>query len=217
MSVSKLRIIARYQGLANRLRKDQDGVAAVEFAIICVPFFMMLFGIMGASFWFFKTFLVEKAVWDASRDMRTGVFQSKAGEYGQAAADVVRAPGESDASYAARQTEAWKLSFKTAICRKAMLSTVSGGDCDNDMRVLVQSQTNFNGIAAPSCLSGGSLVTDASVQSAFNAGGASAVVLVTACYQWKFASSLPFLKFGNMTNGARLIQGSASFRSEPFN
>jgi Flp pilus assembly protein TadG len=217
MSVFKLRVIGRYQGLARRFRRDQDGVAAIEFAIICVPFFMMLFGIMGASFWFFKTFLVEKAVWDSSRDMRTGVFQSKAGEYGQAAADVVRASGESDASYAARQTAAWKLSFKKAVCAKALLSLASGGDCENDMRVLVQSQTNFNGIAAPNCLSGGNLVTEASAQTMFNAGGASAVVLVTACYQWKFASSLPFLKFGNMSNGARLIQGSASFRSEPFN
>jgi Flp pilus assembly protein TadG len=209
MSVFKLRVIGRYQGLARRFRRDQDGVAAVEFALVCVPFFMMLFGIMGASFWFFKTFLVEKAVWDVSRDMRTGAFQTGTGDY--AALDIYV---DATATPKVLSPDKLQVAFKRFACTKAMLSDA---DCAADMRILAQSGTTFAGMTQPACLAGGNLKTEAVAKSEFVPGGASMAMLVTACYQWKFASSLPFLKFGNMSNGARLLQGSAGFRVEPFN
>ena len=206
---------ARIQHAGQRLRKDENGATAMEFGLICVPFLSLLFGIMAVCFFFFKTYTVENAVWVATRDMRTGAMQTGSGSY--AALDIW------DTSVTPQVIDPVKLKreFKKLVCGKAMLNTA---ECIADMRVLVQAKNDADvtaGLTAPQCVTGTGTATvlksEATAEAEFNAGGASTVVLVTACYQWKFASSLPFLRLSNMANGARLIQGSAAFRTEPYN
>ncbi len=206
------RAFARAELATRRLRRNEDGATAMEFGIICVPFLMLLFGIMAVCFFFFKTYTVENAVWVATRDMRTGAMQTGSGTY--AALDIWV-----DATATPKVIDPVKLKrvFKTTVCSKAMLNTT---DCANDMRVLVQAKNDADitaGLSAPQCLTGTALKSETDAEAEFNAGGASTVVLVTACYQWTFAKNLPFLRMSNMANGARLIQGSAAFRTEPWN
>lgn len=199
MSMRRNKALGCIQRFRQRLSRDDNGATAVEFGLVCLPFMMLLFGIMSVCFYFFKTYTVENAVWTATRDMRTGAYQT----------------ASSSSAYAGiTDPLVLKRKFKEVLCSKAFLSTV---DCTNDVRILVQARSNFSTIATPACLAGGNLVSEASAEASFDSGGASSVVLVTACYQWTFANKMPFLKFSNMTNGARLIQGSASFRSEPYN
>ena len=60
------------------IRRNDDGATAIEFAIVSMPFLALLFGIMSVSLVFFWIFTMENAVWAASRDLRTGVFQTQA-------------------------------------------------------------------------------------------------------------------------------------------
>lgn len=56
-----------------------DGVAAVEFALIAAPFFFMLFAVLEVAIVFFSGAALENATADASRQIRTGVFQAGGG------------------------------------------------------------------------------------------------------------------------------------------
>ncbi|MDX2158055.1 MAG: TadE/TadG family type IV pilus assembly protein [Hyphomicrobiaceae bacterium] len=65
----------RRPGLLARWHRDARGVTAVEFAMVAMPFLMMLFGIIGVGLYFFTTFTLENAVEQASRLLRTGQAQ----------------------------------------------------------------------------------------------------------------------------------------------
>lgn len=61
--------------LLSRWRADSRGATAVEFAMVALPFLMMLFGIIGVGLYFFTVFTMENAVEQASRLLRTGQAQ----------------------------------------------------------------------------------------------------------------------------------------------
>jgi Flp pilus assembly protein TadG len=55
----------------NRTRSER-GATLVEFAIIAVPFLLLIFGIMEVGFVFWGTYELENATEDAARQIRTG-------------------------------------------------------------------------------------------------------------------------------------------------
>lgn len=61
--------------LLNRWKKDKKGVAAVEFAIVAVPFFMVIIGILETCLFFAAGSALEGAAHDAARVLRTGQAQ----------------------------------------------------------------------------------------------------------------------------------------------
>ena len=61
--------------LIARWKRDTHGATAVEFAMVALPFLMMLFGIIGVGLYFFTVFTMENAVEQASRLLRTGQAQ----------------------------------------------------------------------------------------------------------------------------------------------
>lgn len=185
--------------LAVKLRRNEDGTTAVEFGLVALPFFMMMFGIMGVCQMFFWMFTMENAVWTASRDMRTGAFQTNA----------------STSRYAGLTGDALKTEFKKAICERAVIYS----DCMAHSSVLVQAVTTFSTLTAPNCRDNtNGLVSDTSAMAAFNAGGSTSVVMVTLCHSWSFGAKLTFLPMGNkLSDGGVLIQATAAFRTEPYN
>jgi len=56
----------------NRFSKDEDGVTAVEFAIVGGPFFLLVFAIIESSLLFFANQYLETVVDDVTRLYRTG-------------------------------------------------------------------------------------------------------------------------------------------------
>ena len=183
----------RAQGALGALRSDNRGFTAVEFAIVAMPFIMLLFGILSICLYFFTTFTLENAVWQASRAIRTGQFQQSQGAY----SGMVTLDDR-------------KIAFKQALCAKAPAFI----DCTK-AAVIVQSNTSFGGIVAPQCSQEGTVISPAAA--GFDTGGASSVVLVTVCYPWSFGGQLPFIRLGNLSDGALLIQASVAFRTEPYN
>lgn len=62
---------ARLDNWAN----DNSGLAAVEFALIATPFFILLFGLIEISLIFIVSTTLEHGLTEASRQIRTGAFQ----------------------------------------------------------------------------------------------------------------------------------------------
>jgi len=59
-----------------RYLKNREGTAAIEFAILAIPFFMLLFAILELAIVFFINSTLNHSVSEASRQIRTGNFQS---------------------------------------------------------------------------------------------------------------------------------------------
>ncbi|MEM9331469.1 MAG: TadE/TadG family type IV pilus assembly protein [Pseudomonadota bacterium] len=59
-----------------RFKDSEDGVTAVEFAIIGGPFFLLIFAIIEASLFFFAGQYLETTVDDVTRLFRTGQFNT---------------------------------------------------------------------------------------------------------------------------------------------
>ncbi len=55
-----------------RLRRDEGGVTALEFAMLAGPFFAFIFAIMEVAFWFIGTQVLDNAVMQVGRKARTG-------------------------------------------------------------------------------------------------------------------------------------------------
>ncbi|MEL6474178.1 MAG: TadE/TadG family type IV pilus assembly protein [Pseudomonadota bacterium] len=58
------------------LQEDKEGLAAVEFALIAVPFFTLLFGIIEVCLLFTANTVLDHAINEAARDIRTGKIQA---------------------------------------------------------------------------------------------------------------------------------------------
>lgn len=72
--------------LGLRFARRADGAAAVEFAIVAVPFFFLIFAILETALVFFAGQILETATADAARLVRTGQAQAS----GIASADGFR-------------------------------------------------------------------------------------------------------------------------------
>ncbi|MDR3494274.1 MAG: pilus assembly protein [Ancalomicrobiaceae bacterium] len=107
------RFFGRLTGRAGRLGRDERGVAAIEFAMIGVPFFAIIFAIVQTTLVFLADQLLDTAVTDASRQIRTGQAYST----GLSPAD-----------------------FKKSVCSKLMLKYLI--DCNN-LYLNVTTVTNF--------------------------------------------------------------------------
>lgn len=76
--MSKLSKFTNYMSMTkpvkviNRFKKDEDGVTAVEFAIVGGPFFLLIFAIIESSLLFFANQYLETVVDDVTRLYRTG-------------------------------------------------------------------------------------------------------------------------------------------------
>ena len=63
--------------LARRFAKQQDGAAAIEFALVAVPFLGLVFAILETALVFFAGQTLETAVQDSARLIMTGQAQSQ--------------------------------------------------------------------------------------------------------------------------------------------
>lgn len=182
-----------------RLKDDERGTTAIEFGILAVPFFLFVFGIMAVGLQFFTINALDHAVEAASRKIRTGEAQRE----GKTLDD-----------------------FKSMVCAEA--GTYIQVDCsDGRLVVHVQSGSQWSDIVPRTCASGGNLTPPVSPGTdplTDDAGGASQVVLVTACYDWTLPIQFPYLQYMMMTpadgiplvSGGSLVQSASTFRTEPF-
>lgn len=72
---SQYSLAARLKARWARWADDRRGAAAVEFAMIAAPFFFLIFGLLEVCMIFIMSTLLEHAVSEASRPLRTGEAQ----------------------------------------------------------------------------------------------------------------------------------------------
>lgn len=171
------------------LRND-EGVAAIEFAIVALPFFLFVFGIVGVGLYFLASTSLEYGVQSAARKVRTGEADKgdmTVGEFKELVCDAAGA--YIDCSKVA-----------VLVQHAATWSGVSPESC-----------TDSNGAMVGSTGESGEPI-------AKYVGGAGEVVLVTLCYHWELANSFKFMKLGSGPDGSgpAIIQASTAFKTEPW-
>ncbi|MEO1650263.1 MAG: TadE/TadG family type IV pilus assembly protein [Pseudomonadota bacterium] len=101
--------------------------------------------------------------------------------------------------------------FKQEVCDRAPHFV----DCDGKVRVSVNVHNQFSGSEPAECTDdGGALIPEPA--EAPVPGAAGEIVLVTVCYEWALAGSMPFIKVGQMDNGSAMVRASTTFRTEPY-
>lgn len=69
------RCAPRRRGVIRRFRQDRKGVAAIEFALLAIPFFAMIFATIETGIVFLAEMTLDQAVDQAGRTVRTGQAQ----------------------------------------------------------------------------------------------------------------------------------------------
>jgi Flp pilus assembly protein TadG len=121
--------LGRLRRFAARFLRGRRGAAAVEFALVSIPFFALLFGIIEIGLIYFVATTLELATNNAAREIRTGQLQGQA-------------------------IPATAASFKTLIC--GQLSWL-GGSCTSNLFVQVQTFSSFQTISQPSPIVSGQI------------------------------------------------------------
>ena len=191
---SKLASMAGRALLGNRRRKfarDQRGATAVEFGLLALPFFMIIGAILETSVVFLSGQVLDSAVQDVSRLIRTG---------------QIRELGINSAS-----------AFKARVCER-LYGLFS--DCD-DLHVEVNVVTNFASATVSPPVDAAACAVDKdkcdwSRPETFSPGQGSSIVVVQVYYKWPVVVGLGGYNIGNLGDGTRLMGGTTILRNEPY-
>jgi Flp pilus assembly protein TadG len=111
-------VFARARRFSGRLLAACEGVAAVEFAIVSIPFLVILFSILELGALFMGSTAIEAATVTAARQIRTGQLQQG---------------GSANAA-----------GFRTLVCNG--MSWISASDCNANLSVDVRTFDDFSDI-----------------------------------------------------------------------
>ncbi|WP_411820420.1 TadE/TadG family type IV pilus assembly protein [Hyphococcus formosus] len=172
------------------LLRDSRGSTAVEFAIIAPVFLMAMFSIFEVGWFFYANSVVDAAVSDAGRQIKTGQLQ--------------KSGGTSDDKYQ---------QIYTKVCN--ILKTFGG--CENRLTVEVNTYSSFTDLAAdnnpPTCADAPPDQLDAIP---FVPGGELEIVRVRICYIYNTLNPAIGVNLAESGSGKRRLISSLIFRNEPF-
>jgi Flp pilus assembly protein TadG len=176
-----------------RFARQQDGAAAVEFAIVAVPFLGLLFAILETAMVFFSGQTLEATLASSARLILTGQAQT------------------TDFKTSAPATTPWtKEEFKTAVC--ARLSSMF--DCSK-LYVSVDTVANFASADTSTPVADGKLTVDTNALP-YNTGNPGDIVVVSIYYEWPIAVTLLNTHISNLGGDKRLLLATSVFRNEPY-
>lgn len=171
-TVTKRCVTRRKWRLLRRFRRSDDGTAAIEFAILALPFFMLIFATIESFVAFAGEQLLANAVDHMARQLRTGQI-------------TFNHNGATD------KTEA---QFRTAFCAQISIMMKCDSVTDKDKSVLVLDVRNFTtfanipkGIPRKGGSSSGDLDTSGFK---FEPGGPSSINMVRAYYRWNVTTDV---------------------------
>lgn len=189
-------MIGRGRGIVG----DEKGAVAVEFGLLAIPFFTMIFAIIETSMAFFAQQVLESALQDATRFIRTGQSQAGALAWDQAA-------------------------FRAEVCDNSFGMLDCAGTNADRLRVRVKPVTTFDAAAdeniSPVSSECTADVTDPAkcnwaFAESYDDGKGSDVIIAQAFYKWPTLVNLPFLNLANQAGGNRLLSAVRVFKNEPF-
>jgi Flp pilus assembly protein TadG len=180
--------LRRLRTAARELPRAKGGAAAVEFALVAVPFFLLLFGTIELALIFLLATSLENATDIAARQVRTGQLQTAGG--------------------ATTQT------FKTLVCQN--LGWLQG-DCTNNLFVDARVYQSFQAVTPPSPITtkNGKTTFDPT-KLTFAIGNAGDIVVVRTYYTWPIIVPLVSKALQSLSDGHMVLSSVAAFRNEPY-
>jgi Flp pilus assembly protein TadG len=183
-TLARSRIARAVRGFGHHDR----GATAIEFSLVALPFFALMFAIIETALAFFAQNYFEDTLARVSRQVRTGQAQ-------QAGWDAT--------------------AFKTKLCSQLtpMFSCPSGVRLD----IYKYSAFADITLSIPTVASGankGNL--DMTSNPSYVQGKGGDIILVRAYYQWPVFVNRLGNNLATMPNGKRLLVATAAFRNEPF-
>jgi Flp pilus assembly protein TadG len=179
--------------------RDESGVTAIEFGLLALPFFSILGAILETSLVFLSGQVLDSAVQDASRFIRTG----------QAQQAGVTAAG-----------------FKTMVCDRVygLISDCNSLHVEVDV---IDAFSEVDMTAPVNWECGEPLAGETPAQAAdrcagwtrpesYTPGGGSSIVTVQVYYKWPVIVPFGGLGLANLPDGRRVMGAATVFRNEPF-
>lgn len=200
MRLPSLKNLLRNNGVGRFLGND-DGVTAIEFAMLGPLFIVGMLVTFESSLILFTEYVIQTSVQEAARLVRTGQAQS------------YMKPGMAQPGMTPAQ-------FKTAICSIAKFAF----DCEKNLTVYMNTATTFAALEATTppylTITGGAFGKTGSVVNPppFKCGQPSEAVALIATYDWRIATPWIMSGFANVAGDdrKRRLVGFSMFRNEPF-
>ena len=174
-----------------RFTRDERGATAVEFGLLALPFFMIIGAILETSVVFLSGQVLDSAVQDVSRLIRTG---------------QIRELGINSVS-----------TFKARVCDRlyGLFSNCNG------LHVEVNVVTNFSSATISPPVDTAACSLDKTKcnwnrPESFSPGQGSSIVVVQVYYKWPVVVGLGGYNVGNLSDSTRLMGGTTILRNEPF-
>ncbi|NLS18494.1 pilus assembly protein [Rhizobium sp. P40RR-XXII] len=194
----------RARGGLRELLRSRDGAAAIEFAMLAIPYFLIVFAIIETFVAFTAEQVVSNAVDTLARQIRTG----------QITAD----PNKT--SYTTSQK------FRQAFCNEiAVLITCSASELQTPANLYLDVETYSSFASMPTTIprkSSTDPYSDLNTSSfTFAPGGAKSLNMVRAYYRWQVITDLlrPYLTNVRPSDGSAsvyLIVATAAFQNENY-
>jgi Flp pilus assembly protein TadG len=176
-----------------RFARDERGVTAVEFGILAIPFFTIILATMQTALVYFAAQVLDSALEDATRLVRTGQAQN----------------GTTYGSTTALRDYMCGYTFNLF------------GDC-SQIKLDVTVISNFDSITSDpieTCNTdplAGPLTCTLATPPAYNGGAKQQIVQVRAYYRYPLVIVLPYFNLKNQPDNYRLIGALRVFKNEPF-
>ncbi|MDV4155912.1 pilus assembly protein [Rhizobium leguminosarum] len=186
------------------LARSRDGAAAIEFALLAIPYFLVIFAILETFVAFAAEELVSNAVDTMSRRMRTGQITYNLG----------------------RTTDMNQAQFRQAFCDEiSILVRCSASEVATPSKLYVDVQTFSTFSAIPTTIPKLSTDKYADINTAafkYAPGGAGTINMVRAYYRWEIITDLvrPYITTIRPSDGSMpsqyLIVATAAFQNEQY-
>jgi len=177
----------RYRAKLDAWAEDKRGTAAIEFAMIALPFFLLLFGLFEVCAVFIMSSILEHGINEASRDIRTGNLQENG--FGAVA-------------------------FKNAVCGELFGMLQCDGKLRIDVQTFSDFASGSAANLTDDPIDGSGEFDDSGFD--FKPGDANEIVVVRAFYEWKLFTPVLSNALSNMSDNRLLLRSTVAFRNEPF-
>ena len=181
--------------ISRRLFAARDGASAVEFALVAMPFIGLLAVTLQTVMLIWASRNLDDALQRAGRTIYTGQFQKSNSSQNDASALLA--------------------AMKTAICGTNASRIVTAFDC-NTLKLDVALGSSFAGSTAPSPLDAKTGDWSKGFGSNYACAQPGSIVVVTAAVKQRVAFSFLYGSVSSFSDGSRLLQSTAVFRTEPY-
>ena len=176
-----------------RFGRDERGVTAVEFGILAIPFFTIILATMQTALVFLATQVLDSALEDATRLVRTGQAQN----------------GTTYGTTDALRTYMCGYTFNLFDCSKIQLRVETISNFGSVQVVPVVQDCNTDPTKGP-------LTCTWKTPPAYSGGSKLQIEQVSAYYRYPLVIVMPYFNLKNQPDNYRLISAILVFRNEPF-